>query len=515
MALPMCRPTKHPKTGVYRIRMRVPKDLIAAIGKRERIESLGTKNPGEARKLAPAACERIEAEFAAARAAAGPASPLSLREVMALCGEWYCETLRDFEDDPGPAAGWAAYEDQLFHSLRRDERGDIVGFDPSSADLEEARLFLAKRGIAADAGSLHTFAAALFDTKRKVAATLAQRAEGDYSPDPHAASFPKRQQQAPARPGAEPPLPAEDLLKAWAAERRPSPATLAKYGGTFRAVARVLGFDDVRRITPDDVVRFKRHRLETEKRDPGTVEDDIRNAGAVCTWATTNRMLPANPFAKLAPKAARKLNARDGYDDDDAKRMLVAARAETGWLRWAPWLLCFTGARIGELAELRRRDVREDSGVPILDIVPHTLRPGKNETMQRMIPLHPALIGEGFLAYVATLPADPNGPLFPSIKPDPHGKRDTPAQTTLGRWVRAKVKITDPKKAPAHSWRHRMIDQLRTVRAVQEVQDAITGHYNPRNAGAGYGKGFRGMPDEVLKDLGRVPSPVPPLGAGG
>ncbi len=509
----MCRPTKHPKTGVYRIRMRVPKDLIVAIGKRERIDSLGTKNPAEARKLAPAACERIEAEFAAARAATGPARRLTHREVMALCGEWYREFLAHWEEDPGDPDDWQAFAALMVSKLEDVEQHGPVALKQERQEFEDARRFLTGRGISADEDTARRFALALMETKLKAAGTLRARGAGDYSPDPHLATFPQPRQQTTARPAAAPQLPAEGLLKAWAAERRPSPATLAKYGGTFRAVARVLGFDDVRRITPDDVVRFKRHRLETEKRDPGTVEDDIRNAGAVCNWATTNGMLPANSFAKLAPKAARKLNARDGYDDDDAKRMLVAARAETGWLRWAPWLLCFTGARIGELAELRRRDVREDSGVPILDILPHALRPGKNETMQRMIPLHPALIAEGFLAYVATLPADPNGPLFPSIKPDPHGKRDTPGQTTLGRWVRVKVKITDPKKAPAHSWRHRMEDELRKVRALPEVQDAITGRFNPRNAGAGYGKGFRGMPDEVLKDLERVPSPVQPLGA--
>lgn len=53
-----------------------------------------------------------------------------------------------------------------------------------------------------------------------------------------------------------------------------------------------------------------------------------------------------------------------------------------------------------------------------------------------------------------------------------------------------------------------MEDELRKVRALPEVQDAITGRHNPRNAGAGYGKGFRGMPAEVLKDLEKVPSPL-------
>jgi hypothetical protein len=56
-----------------------------------------------------------------------------------------------------------------------------------------------------------------------------------------------------------------------------------------------------------------------------------------------------------------------------------------------------------------------------------------------------------------------------------------------------------------------MEDELRKVRAPAEVVDAITGRHNPRNAGAGYGRGFRGMPAEVLKELERIPSPVSPL----
>ncbi len=59
-----------------------------------------------------------------------------------------------------------------------------------------------------------------------------------------------------------------------------------------------------------------------------------------------------------------------------------------------------------------------------------------------------------------------------------------------------------------------MEDELRKVRALPEVQDAITGRHNPKNAGAGYGRGFRGMPAEVLKDLARVPNPLARVGSG-
>jgi transposase InsO family protein len=71
MALPMTRPTKHPKTGVYQIRRRVPKPLQGIIGKAERVISLGTKDPEEAKRKAPAANRKIDEEFAAARAALG------------------------------------------------------------------------------------------------------------------------------------------------------------------------------------------------------------------------------------------------------------------------------------------------------------------------------------------------------------------------------------------------------------------------------------------------------------
>ncbi len=305
------------------------------------------------------------------------------------------------------------------------------------------------------------------------------------------------------------PLPAETILTDYARHEGISAATAKKYGATFRQIARILGYDDLRRITDDDARRFVQARMD-EGRNTGTVQDDVLAAGAVFNWGVRQKRFTSNPWKDIAPKAPRRgPPPRVKYGDDEARRILTSAREESGWLRWAPWLMCFTGARIGEIAELRRGDVHTDKALQILDIVPTDARAGKNEEFQRMIPLHSALIAEGFLDYVASLPPNPDGPLFPSIKPDPHGRRDTPAQTQLGRWMRSKVKITDPKKAPAHSWRHWVKDQLRGSDA--EAQDAILGHYNPRNAGAGYGKGFRGMPDKLVEVVEKIKSPLTPI----
>jgi uncharacterized protein DUF6538 len=51
MALAMSRPHKHPKTGVYWVRRRVPADLVPVVGKAEVTRSLGTKDAASAPRI--------------------------------------------------------------------------------------------------------------------------------------------------------------------------------------------------------------------------------------------------------------------------------------------------------------------------------------------------------------------------------------------------------------------------------------------------------------------------------
>ncbi len=61
MALPMSRPTKHRRTGVYQFRMRVPADLVAQVGREEVTRSLSTKDPVQAKRR----FAEVRAEFEA------------------------------------------------------------------------------------------------------------------------------------------------------------------------------------------------------------------------------------------------------------------------------------------------------------------------------------------------------------------------------------------------------------------------------------------------------------------
>jgi integrase len=511
----------------YGFRRRVPDDLRPIIGKREIWRSYGPVSFADAKRRHFTEAKAVEDLFAQARqrlvapdvATEPEPSTTPLRvptegQMRDAIMEWFYANEREAlaADSHFVAEGRA---EAMLDTLRTDAVHLAEQDDEAVARSQLARL-LRERGFAlpvrelARRGELLLLRALVENAARSIGRMSDLLADHRYDPlfagvsalgEPRSVSSafdPKR--GSPRLPA----LAAEELIAAWAAERRPASATRRRYETAFRLLQLVTGIDDVRRITADHVIAFKGARLKDNK-DPKTVANDILACNAVCKWGLTNKLIEENPFTGLAPRPSRKMQGvRDGYDDSEAARILTAARAESGWRRWLPWLLAFTGARIGEIAELRRRDVRAEAGVLILDIVPTESRQGKNATFQRMLPVHPAIVDEGFIGYLDTIPSD--GPLFPDLLPNSAGRARN-AEVNHRRWVRGAVGIIGPRKAPAHSWRHRMEDQLRLIRAPEEVVDAITGRHHPRNAGAGYGKGFRRMPDEVLKELRRIPVP--------
>lgn len=542
----MIRPTKHSKTGVYLLRKTVPKPLREAAGqKTEWIVNLGTKDPKEAKRKAPEALAQIEALHAAAKAAMAPLPAPTEADILAAVRHRLAtiearaeasdalalapgeaeETIASLRELAAHLAGPAAIAEEVAAGVAAGPaapRGPIASTVTGTNRMDNLMRSL---GFGPVPGPLRLLAARALVAVDAEAANRSRHRLGDFDapgPNPAFAGI-SGLAEAPPAPAPQPaakPLLAAELLAAWATERNPSKATRTKYARAFATLARILGFDDVRRITVDDVVTFKQARQaeklkadKDKKVDPKTVKDEVLACGAVCKWAFRNRMLPSNPFAGMAPSALRRGPApREGYNDEEAARILLKARGEeTPWLRWAPWCMAFTGARVGEFAGMNRSHVRQEGGTWIFDFRPTELREGKNATFQRMVPIHPAIIAEGFLEW---LPAG-DGPLFPDITPDPSGGRVVNGTSMMSRWIRGTVGITDKKKAGSHSWRHRMEDELRKVAgAHSEIQDAVTGRNNPRNAGAGYGRGFRGMPAEVLKVLRLIPSPVPPLNPG-
>jgi integrase len=195
-----------------------------------------------------------------------------------------------------------------------------------------------------------------------------------------------------------------------------------------------------------------------------------------------------------------------GFTTEDARSILLASRAQTklkdAHKRWCPWLAAFNGARIDEIAGAMVTDVTTIDNVPCLQIRADSRRRNiKNDETERTIPIHSAVITEGFLEYVAMLPKD--APLFPQVKPDRFGSRGGNATKSIGRWIRKELKITNPRYSPNHSWRHRMESEHRAWGIREDITNAILGHHDGE-ASASYGEFY--LKETLYPVIERMPS---------
>ena len=103
----------------------------------------------------------------------------------------------------------------------------------------------------------------------------------------------------------------------------------------------------------------------------------------------------------------------------------------------------------------------------------------KNKVSTRMVPLHSAVLAEGFLDYVGSVG---DGPLFPQLSLDTYVRRAGKVTSPISKWLRNVVGITDPNK-PFYSHRHTAVSYLRNTLtseghpAVKEdIERYLTGH---------------------------------------
>ena len=328
---------------------------------------------------------------------------------------------------------------------------------------------------------------------------------GDYTPDPKANRFPPIE----AKSGREN-VTLTNLFDRWQAETKPAASTLSTWRGVVRSLREHLKHDDAGRITADDVIGWK-DSLVAAGRSGKTINDGhLAALRALLTFGVSNRLLPTNVAVGVRVAAKRKAGeGRLPYTDAEVGRLLGLARGEgAAHLRWLPWLAALTGARIGELAQLWGSRVIIIDGIHVLE-----LRPAedggsfKNEGSERTVPLHPAIIAEGFLDFVKVRG---KGPLFYGRSSgDPTRKHASKGVSNrVGEWVRASG-FTDPRKDPNHALRHWFKSAASRAGVQDSVVDAIQGH-----AGKSDADDYRHFgPPELFRAVASIPVPTIPADA--
>jgi integrase len=264
-----------------------------------------------------------------------------------------------------------------------------------------------------------------------------------------------------------------------------------------------LGHDDAARITREDITRWRADLLAApakggKLRKPVTVRDNyLVPIRCTLAWAVEEGLLSANVASDVSVRIPKAVKTRDkDYTQTEALAILRASLSEPeGRLtapsaraqRWIPWLCAYTGARVGELAQLRREDIRQEEGVWVLNITPEA---GTVKTREaRLVPLHSHLIEQGFLAMVRSLPQGPMfyNPARQRAAGDGENRHVKKVGERLAGWVRNTVGITDPAIKPNHAWRHLFKTIAGEAGIDERTADAIQGHA-PTSVSRQYGR---------------------------
>lgn len=241
---------------------------------------------------------------------------------------------------------------------------------------------------------------------------------------------------------------------------------------------------------------------EADRIGRGSVNTYITEINSFLKWATVQQDLPgwacqiiqrvkASSGGKVVSaeesrrrsfteKEIRTIFSQKGFTEDGFTR---------SWYFWGPLIALFSGARVGEIGQMRIDDVRESQGVLCFDINDKEDKLTKNATSIRLVPVHPVLVEIGLKEYMERLRKRGETLLFPELE-----KRSKSTVMhygeTISHWF-SKFKRgigvggpmnedgeynKDGKEATFHSFRNTFITECQRNRLELSMIQQLVGH---------------------------------------
>jgi integrase len=446
----------------------------------------------------------IEARFANIRAAKkGEGRTLTPKEARALAGEWYDWFTARMATNAWSADVWGDYQ----WSVRLEMGGGVLSGDPLDswehdsamrdrvrpmiADEAKSEQFLAAKRLLLNPASRIMFLDYVTRDFFAAVAVLARRARGDYGPDKWREQFPRSQATM------DPSLTPWSLFERWVDTARPAVSTVDRWRAVFLRLQSDFPNTNAASLLPEQMQHWANGLINSDRTAGTVAEVWINAARSVFAWAVGEKLISQNPFTGWRVTVPRKIRTREtkAFTNDEINKILSGALAVQqrskgdAAKRWCPWLAAYSGARMGEITQLRGVDIVERDGIPAMKISPEA---GTTKTgTARLVPLHEHLIEQGFIAFVKT---SGNGPLFYNEPKEqaahndptnPRKPRYVKASEHVAAWVRD-IGVKDPELSPNHAWRHTFKATGFRCGISEKVLDAIVGHA-PASVGRSYG----------------------------
>jgi integrase len=136
---------------------------------------------------------------------------------------------------------------------------------------------------------------------------------------------------------------------------------------------------------------------------------------------------------------------------------------------WVPLIALYSGMRLGEILQLMKSDIREESGIWYFDVNKAEGKSLKTASSKRRVPVHRTLIEIGFLEHVVS--GQQPGRVFPEIKKGTNGYHSHHFSKWWGRHSKH-IGFKTPRTA-FHSFRHNFLDALRAAETTEYINKAL------------------------------------------
>ncbi|MBF0501646.1 MAG: site-specific integrase [Candidatus Riflebacteria bacterium] len=154
---------------------------------------------------------------------------------------------------------------------------------------------------------------------------------------------------------------------------------------------------------------------------------------------------------------------------------------------WIPIICAYSAMRVSECSQMAVDNVKCVDGVWVFELSEGKDRSLKSRSAIRIIPIHPFILSQGFLAYADGLRVRGAERLFPNLRKH---RRNGYGHQIIQWWSRFKSRISNDKKLSFHSLRHSACDELKQKKVDPAVIAEIMGHSLGSISMERYGKRF-------------------------
>jgi integrase len=276
----------------------------------------------------------------------------------------------------------------------------------------------------------------------------------------------------------------------WFTQKKTPTKRAAAIRSYWRQLAEFLGHDNIKAVTPQNGVAFKKHLLAGNTRTSYTVRTMLSPLKTITKFAVREIYITEDPFEKLTVEGA-EAGTRPDFTNAELCEILTAARTAGDLIRWGCWLMGMTGCSNKELFNARKDHFERRDGLVVWNV-----RGYKTKFRTRSIPLHSSIVAEDFWHYVESLPD--GSKLFPMVGGADADKVSVNASQRINEWLEPFGGKT------LYSFRHAFKTKLRAAKLPKDERDFYMGHA-AGDVAATYGENLATTLSDYIE---RIPNPT-------